>query len=86
MHKLSTKWGVGRWISSLAVVAATVVAQGGVIYQNDFSERRSAGDIPDGRWHRQDYYEGLIAEEDYEKPFGEIGNVLYTQDGWMKNN
>ncbi len=72
----------------LAALTATLVAIGGeVIYQNDFTTRTSAGPIPSGKWRQQSYFAGLMANTDYEKPFGDITSAppQNMQDGWIKN-
>ena len=71
-------------VTCAATMASVVWADYDLIYENDFSTRTSAKAIPSGMWRIQDYNVGLMANTDYENPFGTF-SVQNMQDGWIKN-
>ncbi|MBR2837398.1 MAG: hypothetical protein IKE55_01300 [Kiritimatiellae bacterium] len=66
---------MAMWISAGA-------AFGGVIYENDFATRTSAGPVPMTEWRTYDYLADYIANTNGAAPFTATDNVM--QDGWIK--
>ena len=60
-------------------------AFGGVIYENDFATRTSAGVVPMTEWRTCDYVADFIANTNGATPIAVATNdVQKMQDGWIK--
>ena len=69
----------------IGLVAALVGAAsfGETIYENDFSERRSASSVPTAEWRVVDYVTGLLANTNSAAPLAPTAEGQVMQDGWI---
>ena len=68
-------------IGIFALTGAT--AFGETVYENDFSERRSASPVPTAEWRAVDYVTGLLANTNSAAPFAATAEGQVMQDGWI---
>ena len=72
-----------KHIIGLVAAFAGAVSFGETIYENDFSERRSASPVPTADWRAVDYVTGLLANTNSAAPFAATAEGQVMQDGWI---
>lgn len=72
-----------KHIIGLVAAFAGAVSFGETIYENDFSERRSASPVPTADWRAVDYVTGLLANTNSAAPFAPTAEGQVMQDGWI---
>lgn len=82
------KTGIGMFLCALlagtacaAVPSAIAPLAAGVVYENDFSLRRSSAGVPTTRWQRQGYVDGDLFWWRHDES---ISRSTEMQDGWYK--
>ena len=71
-------------VMMIAIWISAGAAFGGVIYENDFATRTSAGAVPMSEWRTYNYVADFIAHTNGASPFADSDNVSKMQDGWIK--